>query len=149
MPHNNPQEQAEEENPINAQISGRIHFVWNLRVLDELAQANGMRKRRTDSASPRPAERIPELVNPLLRWYRRQSRPLPWRASRDPYAIWISEVMLQQTQVKTVLPYWKRWMRALPDLSGRWLRPPRPRSSSSGKGLATIPEPAISAGPRK
>jgi A/G-specific adenine glycosylase len=41
---------------------------------------------------------------------------LPWRRTRDPYAIWISEVMLQQTQVKTVIPYWERWMRELPDV---------------------------------
>jgi A/G-specific adenine glycosylase len=56
------------------------------------------------------------LIAPLLRWYRRQGRSLPWRQTRDPYAIWVSEIMLQQTQVKTVLPYWNRWMRALPDL---------------------------------
>jgi len=41
---------------------------------------------------------------------------LPWRRTRDPYAIWVSEIMLQQTQVKTVIPYWERWMKALPDL---------------------------------
>ena len=50
----------------------------------------------------------------LLLWYRRNQRDLPWRRSRDPYAIWISETMLQQTQVKTVLPYYARFMKALP-----------------------------------
>jgi A/G-specific adenine glycosylase len=39
---------------------------------------------------------------------------LPWRRTRDPYAIWVSEIMLQQTQVKTVIPFWNRWMRELP-----------------------------------
>ena len=50
----------------------------------------------------------------LLNWYRQNRRDLPWRRSRDPYAIWISETMLQQTQVKTVLPYYARFMTAFP-----------------------------------
>ena len=50
----------------------------------------------------------------LLDWFAANARDLPWRRTRDPYAIWVSEIMLQQTQVKTVLPYWERWMRALP-----------------------------------
>jgi A/G-specific adenine glycosylase len=56
-------------------------------------------------------------VPSLLAWFAQNARPLPWRRSRDPYAIWVSEIMLQQTQVKTVLPYWERWMRALPNLA--------------------------------
>jgi len=52
----------------------------------------------------------------LLRWFRREARDLPWRRTRDPYAIWISEVMLQQTQIATVLPYYDRWMRRFPDV---------------------------------
>lgn len=58
---------------------------------------------------------IPLLVPALLRWFARNARDLPWRRTLDPYAIWISEIMLQQTQVKTVIPYWERWMRELPD----------------------------------
>ena len=50
----------------------------------------------------------------LLDWFTVNARDLPWRRTRDPYAIWVSEVMLQQTQVKTVIPYWERWMRELP-----------------------------------
>jgi A/G-specific adenine glycosylase len=50
----------------------------------------------------------------LVAWYRRARRDLPWRRTRDPYAIWVSEVMLQQTQVKTALPYYERWMRRFP-----------------------------------
>jgi len=53
----------------------------------------------------------------LLRWFGRHARDLPWRRTQDPYAIWVSEVMLQQTQVKTVVPYWERWMRELPDIA--------------------------------
>jgi A/G-specific adenine glycosylase len=52
----------------------------------------------------------------LLNWYRKNRRDLPWRRSRDPYAIWISETMLQQTQVKTVLPYYTRFIAALPNM---------------------------------
>src|SRR5437868_1159966 len=57
-----------------------------------------------------------ELVDALLAWYRRGHRDLPWRRTRDPYAIWVSEIMLQQTQVKTVIPYWERWMTELPTI---------------------------------
>jgi A/G-specific adenine glycosylase len=51
-----------------------------------------------------------ELRRSLLAWYADHGRDLPWRRTRDPYAIWVSEIMLQQTQVKTVLPYYERWL---------------------------------------
>jgi A/G-specific adenine glycosylase len=50
----------------------------------------------------------------LVRWYERHQRPLPWRDTRDPYAIWVSEIMLQQTQVATVIDYYGRWMQRFP-----------------------------------
>jgi A/G-specific adenine glycosylase len=50
----------------------------------------------------------------LLRWYRRNRRDLPWRRTADPWAIWISEVMLQQTQVQTVIPYYERFLARFP-----------------------------------
>lgn len=53
----------------------------------------------------------------LLAWYAQQERDLPWRQSRDPYRIWISEVMLQQTQVKTVIPYYERWLEQFPAIA--------------------------------
>ncbi|HWO43675.1 MAG TPA: A/G-specific adenine glycosylase [Candidatus Eisenbacteria bacterium] len=53
----------------------------------------------------------------LLRWYRRNRRDLPWRRLKDPYAIWIAETMLQQTQVQTALPYYERFLSALPTVS--------------------------------
>jgi A/G-specific adenine glycosylase len=74
-------------------------------------------KPRSQSASPLPEvppEHWAELRHRLLTWYRQQGRDLPWRQTRDPYAIWISEIMLQQTQVKTVLPYYDRWLTAFP-----------------------------------
>ncbi|MEL7331273.1 MAG: A/G-specific adenine glycosylase [Cyanobacteria bacterium J06560_2] len=59
-------------------------------------------------------ETVVALRRSLLTWYATQGRDLPWRRTRDPYAIWISEIMLQQTQVKTVLPYYKRWLHTFP-----------------------------------
>ncbi|HEX5099714.1 MAG TPA: A/G-specific adenine glycosylase [Polyangiaceae bacterium] len=52
----------------------------------------------------------------LLAWYDRNRRELPWRGVRDPYAVWVSEVMLQQTQVSTVLGYYAAWMRRFPSV---------------------------------
>jgi A/G-specific adenine glycosylase len=62
------------------------------------------------------SSKIKHIVAALLPWFAAHARDLPWRRTRDPYAIWVSEVMLQQTQVKTVIPYWERWMQALPTL---------------------------------
>ena len=53
---------------------------------------------------------------PLLKWYDHNCRNLPWRETSDPYAIWVSEVMLQQTQVKTVIPYYQRFLDAFPTI---------------------------------
>ncbi|MGE3779107.1 MAG: A/G-specific adenine glycosylase, partial [Pirellulaceae bacterium] len=50
----------------------------------------------------------------LLGWFDRHARPLPWRESRDPYRIWVSEIMLQQTQVATVIPYFQRFTAVFP-----------------------------------
>ena len=61
--------------------------------------------------------RLRFIVAPLLKWFAENARDLPWRRTRDPYAIWVSEIMLQQTQVKTVIPYWERWMNRLPDVA--------------------------------
>jgi len=78
--------------------------------------------RRRDARSARSASgpitesrAIRRLVPTLLDWFARNARDLPWRHTLDPYAIWVSEIMLQQTQVKTVIPYWQRWVRELPD----------------------------------
>ena len=72
---------------------------------------------------PRSAEQftaLPERRNfrrRLLRWFERQGRDLPWRRTRDPYAILVSEFMLQQTQVTTVLPYYRRWLERFPNFA--------------------------------
>lgn len=57
------------------------------------------------------------LRRSLLSWYAISGRDLPWRQTRDPYAIWVSEIMLQQTQVKTVIPYYQRWLAQFPTIA--------------------------------
>jgi A/G-specific adenine glycosylase len=51
-----------------------------------------------------------EFTKRLLDWYSRDARDLPWRGHPDPYAVWASEIMLQQTRVEAVIPYFQRWM---------------------------------------
>lgn len=58
-----------------------------------------------------------QLSEKLLQWYDKNARPLPWRSDPTPYKIWVSEIMLQQTQVETVLPYFQRFMEGFPDLA--------------------------------
>lgn len=54
----------------------------------------------------------------LLAWHRRHGRhDLPWQNTRDPYRIWLSEIMLQQTQVSTVIPYYARFLARFPDIA--------------------------------
>ncbi|HSY20052.1 MAG TPA: A/G-specific adenine glycosylase [Candidatus Acidoferrales bacterium] len=60
--------------------------------------------------------KLQKLVPLLLDWFATNARDLPWRRTHDPYAIWVSEIMLQQTQVKTVIPFWNRWMTELPTI---------------------------------
>lgn len=55
------------------------------------------------------------LQRALLRWYDENKRDLPWRRERDPYRIWVSEIMLQQTRVETVIPYYERFIARFPD----------------------------------
>ncbi len=56
------------------------------------------------------------ISQPLLEWYRQNARSLPWRGHPDPYAVWVSEIMLQQTRVEAVIPYFERWMSQFPTL---------------------------------
>ena len=57
-----------------------------------------------------------DFTQTICRWYKNHGRDLPWRRTRDPYCIWISEIMLQQTQVETVRPYYERFIAAFPDV---------------------------------
>jgi A/G-specific adenine glycosylase len=69
---------------------------------------------RRKKAEPANGGAIREIRAPLLHWYDSNKRDLPWRRTRDPYAIWISEAMLQQTRVETVIPYWERFLETFP-----------------------------------
>jgi len=69
-----------------------------------------------DASPPLDPERIGELRRRLLGWYAEHGRDLPWRGTTDPYAILVSEVMLQQTQVSRVAPRFAEWLAAWPDL---------------------------------
>lgn len=60
---------------------------------------------------------IPTFTGQLLAWYQKNARELPWRFTIDPYAILVSEVMLQQTRVDTVIPYYSRWINRFPDVN--------------------------------
>src|SRR5438046_8327178 len=61
----------------------------------------------------RPAAR-PSFASRLRAWYRGGHRDLPWRRSTDPYRIWVSEIMLQQTRVQAVIPYYERFLARFP-----------------------------------
>ena len=76
--------------------------------------ATDIKRLRAEARSPLTPKTILQLQTTLLAWYRKQGRILPWRQTQDPYAIWISEIMLQQTQVKTVLPYYQKWLKQFP-----------------------------------
>lgn len=64
-----------------------------------------------------PPAQLRQLRLKLLKWFRANQRDLPWRVSRDPYAIWVSEVMLQQTQVTTVIPFFTKFMQRFPTVA--------------------------------
>ena len=61
-----------------------------------------------------PARR--RLQHRLKAWYHEHARDLPWRETSDPYCIWVSEIMLQQTQVATVIPYYQRFLKSFPNV---------------------------------
>src|SRR5438132_4804722 len=71
------------------------------------------RKSIPQARKPRSAQRFRRL---LLAWYARAARGLPWRRTRDPYRVLVSEVMLQQTQVSRVAEYYPRFLERFPDL---------------------------------
>ena len=64
-----------------------------------------------------PPEKAQDFRENLLQWYEKNKRDLPWRKTSDPYAVWISETMLQQTQVATVIPYFNRWLARFPTVA--------------------------------
>ncbi len=92
-------------------------------------EESGQRKEAASSRlSPlAPDQALPfdpaEVSRRLLAWYGRAGRDLPWRQTRDPYRIWISEIMLQQTTVAAVIPYYKRFIQQFPTVESLALAP--------------------------
>lgn len=70
-----------------------------------------------DHPSLLTAALAPQLTTPLLAWFEQHKRPLPWRQNYSPYAVWVSEIMLQQTQMERGVLYFLRWMQALPTIA--------------------------------
>jgi A/G-specific adenine glycosylase len=70
---------------------------------------------QSDLTSTMPSTNQTEKIQKsLLAWFKKSGRDLPWRKTRDPYAIWVSEIMLQQTQVSTVIPYYQKFLKVFP-----------------------------------
>ena len=61
-------------------------------------------------------ERLNEVAKRVVKWYQGNKRMLPWRVGKDPYAIWVSEIMLQQTRIEAVKEYYARFMKELPTI---------------------------------
>ena len=61
-------------------------------------------------------QKLKNIVKPIVKWYQENKRELPWRRDRDPYHIWISEIMLQQTRIESVKSYYTRFMEELPTI---------------------------------
>ncbi len=85
-------------------------------LLGEFAKVRGSNSTMPASPAQDHAPRIRQFQRSLLRWYRRHQRPLPWRATRDPYKILVSEIMLQQTQVDRVIPKYHQFLTRYPTL---------------------------------
>ena len=94
------------------------------------------------------AETAQSISSALLRWFSLHKRPLPWRERYSPYEVWISEVMLQQTQMERGVAYFQRWMRRFPDIRAV-ADASEEEILSTGKAWAIIGAPASCIRPRK
>jgi len=80
-----------------------------------MIQVNNEREKSLSSMENK-AQNITTFQKRLHHWYQKHHRNLPWRENQDPYKIWVSEVMLQQTTVQAVLPYYREWIKFFPDI---------------------------------
>src|SRR6185437_3904250 len=85
-----------------ASRAGRARTGWRCRL------------RNSTAAAPKKRGRDSDIARRLLAWYAAGHRDLPWRRTRDPYRIWISEIMLQQTRAAAVIPYYERFLERFP-----------------------------------
>ena len=77
----------------------------------------GRRRKPPAAGAGKPRLDHTAIRRALLEWFRANARTLPWRGTGDPYAIWVSEIMLQQTQIATVIPFYQRFLKAFPTMS--------------------------------
>jgi A/G-specific adenine glycosylase len=113
-------------------------FSWRRRFAGGFSDLRALQKRRRDAGATKhrrdfrsirqyakiasvsllkiSAAEIPAFRRGMLSWFAERKRDLPWRRTRDPYRIWLSEVMLQQTRVAAVIPYYERFLKIFPDV---------------------------------
>ena len=90
---------------------GRTRLPFPLELLHPaFAEFDVAMSSERDADKPAPQA----IARALLAWHSPQTRPFPWRRNRDPYVVWVSETMLQQTQIATVIPYLERWLARFP-----------------------------------
>lgn len=78
--------------------------------------SSGLSPRAPSRELSEASEALPEALALICQWYAAVRRPLPWREDRTPYHVWIAEIMLQQTRIEAVIPYYHRFLRELPDV---------------------------------
>src|SRR4029079_7485700 len=83
-----------------------------------MPQSSGACSGRSPAAPAEPAGSLPAMREQLLAWWSENRHDLPWRHTHNPYAILVSEVMLQQTQVSRVVPRYLAWLERWPDAGG-------------------------------
>ena len=119
------------------------------RPMQNLESLNVERWTLDVSSSNKPlAQDVSSFRRALLAWYRKNGRELPWRHTRDPYAILVSEFMLQQTQVATVIPYYRTLARRFPDFASL-ARATESDVLHAWQGLGYYRAPVICMPPRK
>ena len=106
---------------IRDPIAGRPHD-QGIDLMCRYQEGVGCCNRHGQGKNCRISTRTHRDIN--RQWYEQYGRKdLPWQGTRDPYAIWVSEIMLQQTQVSTVIPYYERFMQCFPDINSLALAP--------------------------
>ena len=100
---------------FSAFLSHNSHY-YKVHRLVPLVDYIALNKKHLLTYHDRSMPELPDVASELLPWWDGGHSLWPWRESRDPYAIWVAEVMLQQTQIATVLPYYRRWMDRFPSV---------------------------------
>ena len=104
--------------PYRQCASGMFKGNERRRACNNSFGAEGTRKNgRRTVTMPLDLTQLSQITEPLLAWYEKNARVLPWRENTDAYRVWVSEIMLQQTRVDTVIPYYERFLRRFPDVA--------------------------------